>query len=206
MLEEKLKKINKMILSDNLDDAETEYKKLLVEFPWNEGVKEWLWKLYIQMWKIEVAKDYFTDDESYESYLSDLKVKQENSKTLVDRMLEALNLLEAWKVKESENMYLELVSMFPWNEWIKEWLWKLYISIWDIKKAKEYISDTNILVFEEDEDILDAYELIKKLRTKGENSKIESIYLDLIEKYPDHVWIRDWYQKFLSQIQLKTIN
>jgi len=56
-------------------------------------------------------------------------------------ILNSINsLINSWNMEEAEVRFLEELEKDPNNEWFKEWIAYLYLSIWKKEEAKKYLS------------------------------------------------------------------
>lgn len=182
--------ITKLITSWKYSEAIMLYEKILKDTPEHIWAREWLGRLYLNLWEIEKAKQYLWD-------------KLNTSKADLDIMIDFADFQKKWNewlitkeevVKKSE----ELLSTNPWHMGLREWLWRLYLNLWEAKKAKQYLwSSENSL---SDTDIMKKMEVIKWMISLWENKeKVINKYKELLELFPSHLWIKEWYDLYLKE-------
>ncbi len=135
-------------------------------------------------------------------------------------ILDEINkVVDAKQYTEAEAMYLDALKKEPKHAWLIKWLWNLYIQMWNIEKAKKYISEVeikdiqgkiknNIWIFDE----------IKKVVDAKQYTEAEAMYLDALKKEPKHVWLIKWLwnlyvlmwkieeaKKYISEVEIKDI-
>ncbi len=208
--EAELEKVKVLFSQWKMVEVEEEYERLVKEYPENEEIRKWydmflagpgteldvdldseleMLNELISMRKVdEVEKMYkelmlkYPDNpwlkEGYETFLSgnysenmDVDIKLEEVK----------NLVNEWKNSEAERTFKELMEEYPDHIWVKGWYETFLSDVWA----------DNIYVESE-------FEKINELLTKNEFKKVEEIYQDLMKKYPEHEWLKRWYEAFLA--------
>ncbi len=109
------------------------------------------------------------------------------------------HLINDKKYSQAEKVYLDLIEKNSENMWLKDGLWKLYIIMWEEDKAKEYNVESKEQ--NDDEKIINIFREIEDLIFLWKNDDVKKKYEKLLKKYPDHIWIKEWYDKFLETIK-----
>ena len=118
-------------------------------------------------------------------------------KDFENELLNISKLISEKKYKEVESIYKKLLEDNPDHMGLKDWLWKLYILMWEKEKAWEYISDDWAIWDWEsiDKEVKKEFLNINKFITRGKYKEAEKMFNNLLKKYPNHLWVKDWLDK-----------